>query len=297
MKLATLQTSRGTELALVVSDVPVPIEDLAKEWGISVDKSLLRTMNQLLRSPHGLDSLFALYSQVENYRPGRGSYGTLLSPVPDPGKVICVGLNYRTHIQEAGLTEPKFPVLFSKFSNAVASHDQVVTIPQTVTQLDYEAELVIVMGKHCYQVDQTHALDYVLGYTCGNDLSARDLQFRTPQWLLGKSLEGFAPMGPYLVTADSIDPDHVSISCKVNGEQRQLDNTANLLFSCRYLVSYISRYMALEPGDVIFTGTPQGTIMGLPPDQQKWLTAGDVVTVEVEGIGALRTPLGPAHSV
>jgi 2-keto-4-pentenoate hydratase/2-oxohepta-3-ene-1,7-dioic acid hydratase in catechol pathway len=212
-----------------------------------------------------------------------------LGPVlPRPGKVICVGLNYRRHALESNLPLPEVPLLFSKYQNSVAAHGQIITLPNNALECDYEAELAIVIGKRAKRINQQSAKNYVLGYTNANDISARDLQFRTSQWLLGKTCDGFCPIGPYLVTKDEIpDPDNLTIRCYVNGEQRQNSNTSDLIFSCDEIISFVSYHFTLEPGDVILTGTPEGVAMGYPKGQQPWLQHGDEVVVEIEQIGQL----------
>ncbi|AFH60513.1 fumarylacetoacetate hydrolase family protein [Paenibacillus caseinilyticus] len=209
--------------------------------------------------------------------------------VLQPGKIICVGLNYRKHAEETNAKIPEYPILFNKFSNALTGHGHDVSLAERVTsQVDYEAELAIVIGKEAKDVPREEALNYVLGYSCANDLSARDLQLRTAQWMLGKTLDGFAPLGPYLVTADEVgNPNELAISCKVNGETRQSSNTSDMIFHCDEIVSYISRHMTLQPGDVILTGTPEGVVLGLPEAQRVYLKDGDVVTIEIEKLGAL----------
>ncbi|PSR22376.1 MAG: FAA hydrolase family protein [Sulfobacillus acidophilus] len=217
----------------------------------------------------------------------------MLAPVTYPGKIICVGLNYRPHVTESAFDMPTHPVLFNKYVNAVVGPDAVVRAPLDSTEFDYEAELVLVMGRVCHQVSESQALDYVAGYCNGNDLSARDLQFRTSQWLLGKAGDGMGPMGPYLVTRDDVpDPDQLEIIGKRNGEVVQHSNTREMIFSCRYLISYISRYITLEPGDVIFTGTPEGVILGQPTETRRWLQPGEVVSVQITGLGELETRIG-----
>ncbi|MGE7667289.1 fumarylacetoacetate hydrolase family protein [Ureibacillus composti] len=207
--------------------------------------------------------------------------------ISEPEKIICVGLNYVDHAEESKMDIPTSPVLFSKFNNALAAHNQTIALPPKAEKFDYEAELVIVIGKEASNVSKDDALSYVFGYAVGNDLSARDLQFRTGQWLLGKSLDHFAPIGPELVTADQVDPNNLNISCKVNGETRQSANTRNMIFDCATIISYVSEYMTLKPGDVIFSGTPDGVILGYPEDQQIWLKSGDEVEVSIEDIGTL----------
>lgn len=213
------------------------------------------------------------------------------SVVLNPEKILCVGLNYLSHVKESNMAVPDSPVLFSKFNNALAGHKQDIVLPATARQVDYEAELVIIIGKEARNVSEADALSYVYGYTAGNDISARDLQMKTSQWLLGKTLDSFAPIGPYLVTGDELDPARLSIECRVNGELRQSGNTENMIFGCAELTSYISRYITLMPGDCIFTGTPEGVILGDPPDRQTWLKAGDELEVTIEGIGRLKNKL------
>src|SRR5581483_644857 len=206
--------------------------------------------------------------------------------VPRTGKIICVGLNYRRHAAESGMAVPETPVLFPKYANGLAASGETIPLPANALQYDYEAELALVIGRRARSVAESEALTYVLGYCNANDLSARDLQFRTSQWLLGKALDKFLPIGPYLVTADEIpDPQSLHIRCLVNGEVRQDSSTADMVFSVAFLVSYLSQYMTLEPGDVILTGTPEGVIAG--GGDGKWLKAGDEVVVELEKLGRL----------
>ncbi|WP_051633540.1 fumarylacetoacetate hydrolase family protein [Bacillus sp. UNC41MFS5] len=208
--------------------------------------------------------------------------------VPKSAKIICVGLNYRKHAEESNMEPPKTPVLFNKYGNSLAGHGEKVEIPADAKQVDYEAELGIVIGKKAKNVSKERALDYVAGYCNANDLSARDLQFRTNQWLLGKAIDGFCPVGPYLVTAEEVgNPNQLKIETIVNGKVRQSSNTADMIFYCDEIISYISNYITLEPGDLIITGTPEGVILGLPEHEQDWLTAGDEVTIRIEKLGEL----------
>ena len=211
------------------------------------------------------------------------------APVVTGGeKILCIGLNYRQHAKECNLPLPPAPVLFNKFSNALAADGEVVTLMPGYVEYDYEAELVAIIGKPCRNVSEEEALDYVFGYTCGNDLSTRDLQFaRSNQWLLSKTLDGFAPIGPCVVTADSMDPNDLAISSKVNGELRQDSRTSDMIFSTAQIISDLSRHFPLMPGDLIFTGTPQGVMHGYPADKKNWLKPGDTVEVTIEGIGTL----------
>jgi 2-keto-4-pentenoate hydratase/2-oxohepta-3-ene-1,7-dioic acid hydratase in catechol pathway len=206
--------------------------------------------------------------------------------VPKPEKLLCVGLNYRRHAAETGMAIPETPVLFSKFNNALAAPNEPVPLPDSVEKYDYEVELVVVLGKQARYVSEADALSYVFGYCTANDISERTLQFRSGQWLLGKTLDKFLPIGPYLATADEVgDPQNLALRCWVNGRQRQNSNTSDMIFSVAQIISYASQYMTLEPGDVISTGTPEGVIQGMK--DKVWLKPGDEVTVEVEKLGKL----------
>lgn len=208
--------------------------------------------------------------------------------VTRPQKIVCVGLNYRSHVSETKNTIPETPVLFGKFINSLAGSGEKITIPEETMQLDYEGELGIVIGKKGKNINESKSMDYIFGYFVGNDISARDLQFRTSQWLIGKSCDGFYPCGPFITTSDEIkDPHNISLITKLNGEIRQNSNTSNMIFSIEQLVSYISKFMTLYPGDIISTGTPEGVIQGMPEDYRIWLKGGDTVTVEMEGLGIL----------
>ena len=204
------------------------------------------------------------------------------------GKVLCIGLNYRQHAKECNLAIPPAPVLFNKFENSLAADGEAIYLDPAYVEYDYEAELVAVIGKKAKNVAVEDALDYVFGYTCGNDLSTRDLQFvRSNQWVLSKSLDGFGPVGPCVVTADEIDPQNLRISSTVNGEVRQNSNTSDMIFTVAQIIADLSRHMTLMPGDIIFTGTPQGVMHGYPADQKNWLKPGDEVSVTIEKIGTL----------
>jgi 2-keto-4-pentenoate hydratase/2-oxohepta-3-ene-1,7-dioic acid hydratase in catechol pathway len=206
--------------------------------------------------------------------------------VPAPGKIVCVGLNYRRHAEEAGMPVPETPILFNKYSNTLAGSGEDVPLPDVAEQYDYEAELCVVMGRTASRVGEAEALDSVWGYCNGNDLSARDLQFRSSQWMLGKTLDRFFPIGPHLVSADEVgDPQALAIRCTVNGDLRQDSSTADMVFGVAELVSYISRHLTLEAGDVIATGTPAGVAQGMPGTP--WLRGGDEVVVEIGGLGRL----------
>ena len=215
----------------------------------------------------------------------------LLAPVPSPEKVICVGVNYAEHAREGGMEPPDRPVIFNKFPTTVRADGDPVVLPPESTKVDYEAELVVVIGKAGRRILQSDAMDHVAGYCVGNDVSARDWQLETPatQWLLGKSFDGFAPFGPAMTTADEIaDPGNLSISLRLNGETMQDSNTSQLIFPIAKLIEYISSVATLKPGDVIFTGTPPG--VGIARTPPVLLKPGDVTEVEIQGLGILRNP-------
>jgi 2-keto-4-pentenoate hydratase/2-oxohepta-3-ene-1,7-dioic acid hydratase in catechol pathway len=239
----------------------------------------------------GPDVLARVRALLETGPPVRSLDGHGLAPcVPDPPKIICVGLNYRRHAAESGAPIPEQPIYFAKYRNSLAGHRQDVAIPAATSQVDYEVELVVVMGSPARNVTAARALDHVFGYATGNDLSARELQMRSSQWTYGKALDGFAPLGPYLVTADEVpDPQGLDLRTWVNGELRQDSNTRDMVFSVATLVADLSQIMTLEPGDLIFTGTPEGVILGMA--EKAWMQPGDEVVCEVGGLGRLSTTL------
>ena len=213
--------------------------------------------------------------------------------VTRPEKIVCVGLNYRQHAIEIGAPIPKQPVLFNKFNTTLNHHNGTIKLPvDFAKKFDYEVELVMVIGREAKMVNEADALSYVAGYATGNDFTARDLQLETGgQWMVGKTPDQFAPIGPYLVTADQIDPDNLKLECRVNGETRQSSSTSDFIFNTRKMISYISRVITLKPGDIIFTGTPQGVIQGKPKDQQVWLKPGDKIACSLEKLGELKFEL------
>jgi 2-keto-4-pentenoate hydratase/2-oxohepta-3-ene-1,7-dioic acid hydratase in catechol pathway len=216
---------------------------------------------------------------------------TLLSPLAAPQKIICIGLNYADHIRETGLDAPTTPLSFVKTAHCLTGPRDTVTISAgTTEQLDWEAELAVVVGRAARHVTPEAAADHIFGYTVANDLSARDAQFSDGQWFRGKNFDGFCPLGPWIVTPDDLaDPHALAITARVNGTTVQDSSTKEMIFTVGEVVSYLSRYMTLNPGDIIATGTPHGVGMGRIP--QLWLGDGDIVEVEVEGIGVLRTPI------
>ncbi len=209
-----------------------------------------------------------------------------LAPLPRPGKIICVGLNYLDHCREQGIDPPAYPMLFSKFANAVANPGEPVTRPRATEKLDLECELAVVIGRRTKSIGPSEAFDHVFGYTILNDVTMRDLQREDKQWLRAKGSDGFAPMGPVLVTRDELrDPQRLRIRSSVNGETWQDSTTAEMVFDVATIVSFASRTITLEPGDVIATGTPAGVgNYHVPP---RYLVGGDVMRCEIEGIGVL----------
>ena len=247
------------------------------------------TMSELLAG--GPERLAALASTADASRIDRsGSLletTELLAPVSRPGKIVAIGRNYREHIDEEGSDRPPAPLIFAKWPSSVVGHRaEIRWDPDLATQVDYEAELAVVIGRPARRVAESEALDYVLGYTCLNDVSARDIQFGDGQWVRGKSLDTFCPMGPALVTTDEIpDPQRLAIGCRVDGTIVQDANTAQMYFGVAAIISYCSQSFRLDPGDVIATGTPGG--VGIFRDPPALLGDGDEVTVEIEGIGRL----------
>lgn len=206
--------------------------------------------------------------------------------LPVANKIICIGLNYRRHAREANMAEPEAPILFAKYNNCLASAYDAIDLPTTRHQYDYESELAVVIGKRVKRVSPEEALDCVFGYCVANDLSERELQMSAGQWTVGKMLDGFLPVGPYLVTPDEVgDPQNLGIRCWVNGELRQDSSTSDMIFSVAELISYISCYATLEPGDIIVTGTPEGVILGM--EDKVWLRPGDEVVVEIDKLGRM----------
>jgi 2-keto-4-pentenoate hydratase/2-oxohepta-3-ene-1,7-dioic acid hydratase in catechol pathway len=242
------------------------------------------TMKEAIaRGQAGLDLLSWMSVKAERY------IDAPLAPVVSPtDHIFCIGLNYRRHAQECGLPLPPAPVLFNKYANAIAGDGDCIRLMPDYKEYDYEAELVVVMGKTARDVPEDKAFDYVFGYTCGNDLSTRDLQFaRGGQWLLSKTFDGFAPVGPCIVPAKELDPNNLDISSTVNGESRQRSNTSDMIFSVQQIIADLSHHFTLFPGDLIFTGTPQGVMHGYPADQKQWLKPGDRVDVTIDKIGTL----------
>ncbi|SDK19863.1 fumarylacetoacetate hydrolase family protein [Sediminibacillus albus] len=210
----------------------------------------------------------------------------LEQPVPNPSKIICIGTNYADHVKEMKSELPEYPVLFAKFANALIGPEDSIEKSPFTEKLDYEVELAVVIGRKAARVKKQDVHHYIAGYTIGNDISARDLQKRTPQWLQGKTLDNSTPIGPWVVTTDEVTaPGHLSIKSYVNGEARQSSNTSQLIFDIPTIIEFISSLVTLEPGDIILTGTPHG--VGFAMDPPQFLQAGDRVTMEIEKIGTM----------
>jgi 2-keto-4-pentenoate hydratase/2-oxohepta-3-ene-1,7-dioic acid hydratase in catechol pathway len=289
MRLGTIQTADGSRLVgAAVKEDATRFVDLSR-----IDGTLPRRLRDLLGEADGLERAAAALQR--GMAQGAFAAGRLLAPIPDPGKVICIGLNYRDHAAESGASIPAEPVVFSKFSSAVIGPEEPIRLPAVAKQVDYEAELVVIIGQRGRNIAERDALGHVAGYTCGHDVSARDWQIGRPggQWLLGKTPDTFAPIGPYLVTADEIgDPHSLGIRLRLNGETMQNSNTREFIFRIERLIAHVSQLVTLEPGDLIFTGTPPGVGMARKPPV--FLKPGDVVEVEIEGIGVLRNPVEAA---
>ena len=284
MKLVQIQKNGRPSLGILTDQGVIDVHAEAALKGITMPADMWEVISG---GKPALDLLSKLTKRAECHIDPAAV--TLAPVITGTDRIFCIGLNYRQHARECGLPLPPAPVLFNKFGNALAAHGQAIALSPDYKEYDYEAELVVVIGKPARNVSEAEALDYVFGYTCGNDLSCRDLQFaRGNQWVLSKTFDGFAPIGPCLVTADSLDPNALDISSTVNGELRQNSNTSDMIFSPAQIIADLSRHFTLQPGDLIFTGTPQGVMHGYPADQKSWLKPGDEVTVTLEGIGTLR---------
>jgi 2-keto-4-pentenoate hydratase/2-oxohepta-3-ene-1,7-dioic acid hydratase in catechol pathway len=291
--LTLLNFYRGGELCLGVKTQAGVID--VKAAGRALKVRVPGTTDDVIRG-HDLDGLRAVVESA-----GKKGKAALLSEdklkfgpaVSCPEKILMLGFNYRRHAMETHTPIPTSPVLFNKYANALCGHGTTVKLPVKVaTKFDHEVELVVVMGKEARDVSEADALSYVFGYATGNDFSARDLQFKTSQFMLGKTSDDFGPLGPYLVTSDLVgDPQSLKLECKVNDQVRQSSNTNDMIFSCAQIVSYASQHMTLKPGDIFFTGTPEGVIFGKPEAQRVWLKAGDRITTTIEKLGELRFTL------
>ncbi len=283
MRLATLNTPQGPHAAVQVGDSYVDL--------VATDAKFPASVRDLLANPALLkEAEAAAKSPTAVKVPVAGA--KLHAPVHNPQKVVCVGLNYRDHAIESKMAIPKEPVLFSKFPSALIGSGEAIVAPQVSTRVDFEAELVIVIGKTGRKISEAAAMDYVAGYAVGHDVSARDWQLEKDgkQWMAGKTFDTFAPVGPVLVTKDEVaDVHNLGIKLRLNGKTMQNSNTKEFIFSVPQMVAYISQIVTLEPGDMIFTGTPPGIGHALSP--QVYMKAGDVAEVEIDGLGTLTNPV------
>lgn len=285
MRLATIQTPHGPRAAVATSEHYVDLH--------ATDPGLPCSVKRLLAASPAIRKAAADAAKSPNAVKYALNAVKLLPPVPDPGKILCVGLNYADHAREGGKEIPTEPVIFAKYSNTLIGPGDPIKLPKVAQKVDYEAELVIVIGKTGKHIpNDKSAFEYVGGYTCGHDVSARDWQFRgaEKQWTVGKTFDTFAPTGPVLVTADELtDPHHLQVQLRLNGTTMQNSNTKEFIFQVPAVLAFISQVVTLEPGDLIFTGTPPG--VGISRSPQVLLKAGDVTEVEVQGIGVLKNPV------
>ncbi len=279
MKIVSFRSPAGAAVGMVDGDIVLPLLGIP-----SLRALMLAGPASLEEMPETTGSGLPL-SEVQ-----------LLAPVPDPSKIIAIGLNYRDHAVEAEMSPPAIPLIFAKFPSAIIGPGADITWdPEYTSQVDYEAELAVVIGRRARGVAEHEALDYVFGYTCLNDVSARDLQFSDGQWVRGKSLDTFCPIGPWIVTADEIsDPQRLAIACWLNGERVQDANTADMYFGVAELIACCSEAFSLEPGDIIATGTPPG--VGAFRQPARFLRDDDELVVEIEAIGRLVNYCRPARS-
>lgn len=284
MKLITYQSDTGPKLGAIVDDRAIDL--------CAVDDTLPATMMDLLAAGEaGMAQAATAVASADAATHGQPlEEVTLLPPVVRPGKVIALGRNYAAHAKEGGAEPPEYPMLFHKTATSLIGHGGTVRIPAGTNRVDYEAELAVIIGKVCKNVEEADAFDYIAGYTVANDITARDWQRLTTQFTAGKMVDTFGPLGPALVTKDEApDPANMSVKSILNGQMMQDGNTKMMIFSVPFIVSYISKISTLEPGDVILTGTPEG--VGYARKPPIYMKDGDVITIEVEGLGTLTNPL------
>jgi 2-keto-4-pentenoate hydratase/2-oxohepta-3-ene-1,7-dioic acid hydratase in catechol pathway len=284
MRLATIATAAGPRAALLQGGSYVDLHATDMRLPASVRALLELGPSALNAAAEAAAGRTAVCYPMRTVK--------LLAPVQDPPKIICVGLNYRDHAAESGAPIPREPVLFSKFGTAIIGPDAPIVLPKVSTKVDYEAELVLVVGKHGRHLTKENALDCLAGYTVGHDVSARDWQLEKDgkQWLAGKTFDTFAPIGPQLVMKDEVrDAIALGIRLRLNGTTMQDSNTRQMIFSPAEVLAYVSQVVTLQPGDVIFTGTPPG--VGFARKPPVFLKGGDVVEVEIDGLGVLRNPV------
>ncbi|MGE7665780.1 fumarylacetoacetate hydrolase family protein [Ureibacillus composti] len=281
MKFVSFQSADGVKLGVVTDKGIVDVRAVAEKAGLNAPSTIEEV---IALGETAINQIQQVLSQSNEFIDETEI--TYAPAIQKPGKIICAGANYLAHVAESNINVPEFPIYFPKYQSSLAAHNEAIVPPSISKQIDYEVELVAVIGKQAKNISQEEALDYVFGYSVGNDLSARELQFRGLQWMYGKAIDKFAPIGPYLVTADEItDPQDLNIKCWVNEDLRQSSNTKHMIFPIAEMISDLSKIMTLEPGDVLFTGTPEGVILGR--EDKVWLKAGDEIVCEVEGVGRL----------
>jgi len=286
VRLARFRIGELTTYGVVDGDYVVPREVLEEAVEVALPPYFSDFIERLVGEPHFRSIVMDALRRVP--RALKLGHVKLLAPTDNKPKVVCVGLNYRDHAEESMSRVPDEPIIFLKPHTALNGPFDPIEYPSIVTQLDYEAELAVIIGRRCRGVKPGEALEYVCGYAAFNDVSARNLQFRDGQWTRGKSFDTFAPLGPWIVTRDEIpDPHSLRITSRVNGETRQDSNTSNMIFRVETLVSFVSTVMTLEPGDVIATGTPAGVGIFAKPEP-RLLNVSDIVEVEVEGVGTIK---------
>ena len=292
MRLVTYESNKIWHAGIVIEDKVVDAATAAKTANIefSGDEISNRNIVQLSQDKQvQLEEAARVLAKSNGAEVHRMEDLLLGPPIPDPDKIICLGLNYKSHAEEAGFKAPEIPILFAKFRNALVGPTSPIILPALSEEIDYEGELAVVIGKRGKDISVEAALEHAAGYMVLHDVSARDLQFRSGQWLSGKALDTFAPCGPVLVINEIRDPQVLDITTRINGQTLQQGNTQHMIFSVAYSISYISSIMTLEPGDIIATGTPEGVgFKRIPPI---FLKHGDVVEVEIEKIGTLRNPV------
>lgn len=290
--VTTIVTSNGSGLGV---RTPRGVLDVA---GVERDthRGLPTSVADLIAGRGDVSALSALLANGAASAPakrliplGQVKFGNILD---QPPKIICVGLNYAAHAAEGGSPPPKEPILFNKYNTTMNHHAGTIKVTgEPSNHWDYEAELVVVMGRGGRNIPEASALDYVFGYASGNDFSNRDLQSRSAQWMLGKTVDGSGPFGPWVVTADQVNVNNLDMKMIVNGEVRQSTNTSKMIFNCAQIIAYCSKYFTVEAGDVIFTGTCEGVIGGYPPEKRVWLKAGDKMVTSITGLGDLEVTL------
>jgi 2-keto-4-pentenoate hydratase/2-oxohepta-3-ene-1,7-dioic acid hydratase in catechol pathway len=291
LKLVSYASPRGARAGILTDDGVVDI------WDATGNEYAPDRSGRPHAAPGGLRAALETLSSSEIAAAAEGVSPAetrgrieLLPPITDPQKIICIGLNYHAHAIEAGVEPAEVPTFFAKFANALAAPGTTVTLPKASAKVDYEAEVAVVIGRRTKEVGEAEALERVAGYTLLNDLSARDLQFATPQWIPGKVFDGSAPCGPWLVTPDQAgDPAAIQFALELNGERMQEASTADLIFGVPQLIAHLSTLMTLEPGDLISTGTPAG--VGSSREPRVWLADGDELVISAPTLGELRTTI------